>query len=117
MAGDLDVVALLVVLLGSAGVGGVVSSVVNAIMMARRGVSGKEDKRKLDIIRQRDEAWLRAAEAEAAELAANVREDAERDLRIMWQEHAVRMRLQLIAAGLEPAGDIQQIINQAKGPN
>lgn len=96
-------VALLVALLGSAGVGGVITSIVNGIIMARKGVSGREDRRKTDIIKQRDDAWARMKQAEAAERAAEDRADHERALRISWQEHAARLRFQLIAAGIEPA--------------
>ena len=62
MAGDTNLVALLVALLGSAGLGGVITSVLNGIVMARKGISGREDHRKHDIIKQRDDAWARAEE-------------------------------------------------------
>jgi hypothetical protein len=106
MAGDFNLVALLVALLGSAGVGGVVTSIINGVVMARKGISGREDKRRDDIIAQRDLAWQRANEAEAGERAADERADLERARRIQWQEQAVRQRLQLLMAGIEPLGNL-----------
>lgn len=100
---DQQWVVIVVAVLGSAGLGGVMTSVINGIVMARRGVAGREDQRRNDIIQQRDHAITRAAEAERAADIADARADAERLTRIRWQETAARTRLQLIAAGLEPA--------------
>jgi len=92
---DLNWVALTVAILGSAGLGGIVTSTINGIVMARRGIAGREDQRRNDIIQQRDRAVKDADNAER-------RADAERLVRIRWQETAARLRLQLIAAGIEP---------------
>jgi Sec-independent protein translocase protein TatA len=99
---DVNLVAILVAVLGSGGLGAVVTSVLNSIRMARRGVSGREDKRRDDIIKQRDEAWARARQAEADADREEARADRERGRRIRWMELAARYRLQLISAGIEP---------------
>lgn len=100
--GDVNLVAILVAVLGSGGLGAVITSVVNSIQLARAGVSGKEDKRREDIIKQRDAAWARAAQAEAEADREEARADREREHRIALQEHAARLRMQLLKAGIEP---------------
>ena len=101
--GDVNLVAILVAILGSGGLGAVASSIVNSIQMARKGVSGREDARRDDIIKQRDLAWARATQAEADADKEEARADRERAFRIRLQEHASRLRRQLISAGIEPA--------------
>lgn len=103
---DLNWVAITVAILGSAGLGGIITSVINGVSMARKGIAGREDERRLDIVVQRDLAWARVEQAERAESAADKRADLERISRIKWQEAAVRLRFQLLAAGLEPKGKL-----------
>lgn len=99
---DLNWVALTVAILGSAGVGGIITSTINGIVMARKGIAGREDQRRNDIVQQRDSALARAIAAERAADVADARADGERVTRIKWQETAARLRLQLITAGIEP---------------
>lgn len=108
-------VVILVALLGSTGLAGVITSIVNGISLARKGVAGKEDTRKLDIIKQRDDAWSRMEQAEDGERAADARADRERERRIAWQEQTARLRLQLIMAGIEPDGDLPAEDTETKG--
>lgn len=101
--GDINLVAILVAVLGSGGLGAVITAVVNSIAMARKGVAAHEDQRREDIVKQRDVAWARVAQAEADADAEEARADRERRFRIRLQEHAARLRRQLISAGIEPA--------------
>ena len=101
--GDPNLIAILVAVLGSGGLGAVITSIVTSVQMARKGMAAHEDQRRDDIIKQRDAAWARAAKAELEADAEEARADRERASRIEWQEHAARLRLQLIRAGIEPA--------------
>lgn len=95
-------VALLVALVGGGGVGVAVREIVNVVMLARQGVSGKEDKRRADIVAQRDHALQMQEEAEAGERAADARADREAEHRRFWQELAARLRLTIINLGGDP---------------
>ncbi len=95
-------VALLVAVVGGGGVGVAVREIVNVVMLARQGVSGKEDRRRADIVAQRDHALKLQAEAEAGERAADERADREADHRRFWQEFAARLRLNIINLGGDP---------------
>lgn len=98
----MDIVPTLVAILGSGGLGAVTTSVINSIMMARKGIATREGDRRDDIIKARDFAWARMAQAEADADEQERRADAERTKRIQWEEHAARLRIQLINAGHEP---------------
>ncbi len=100
--GDVNMIAVLVAILGSGGIGAVVTSIVNSVQMARKGIAGKEDQRRDDLVKQRDLAWARATQAEADAAAEEARADRERVARIRWMEHAARLRLQLLKMGVEP---------------
>jgi Sec-independent protein translocase protein TatA len=95
-------IQIIVALLGSGGLGAVVIAVVNNIQLHKRGVSGKEDERREDIVKQRDEALTQAKIAEANERAEEARADAERAKRIQWEEESARLRIALINAGHDP---------------
>lgn len=99
---EFNYVALLVALLGAGGVGAAVREIVGVITLARQGVSGREDKRKVDIVAARDHAIEMQAKAEAAADLADKRADMEADHRRFWQEAAARLRLAIIAAGGDP---------------
>lgn len=58
------------------------------ITLARKGVSGREDKRRDDIIAQRDFALAERDAAKRDARDAEDREDAERARRIRWQNYA-----------------------------
>lgn len=95
-------VAIAVAILGGGGVGVAIREIVNVFTLARNGVSGREDKRRVDIIAQRDHAIAMQAEAEAAERAADARADREAEERRHWQEAAARLRRQIIETGGDP---------------
>lgn len=95
-------VAILVGLLGAGGIGAAVREIVGVVTLARKGVSGREDQRRSDIIAQRDHALVMQAEAEAAERAADDRADREAEQRRHWQEVAARLRRTIIETGGDP---------------
>ncbi|UKH48459.1 membrane protein [Microbacterium phage Katzastrophic] len=99
---EATLVALIVAALGSGGVTAVVTSIIGSVRAARRGVAIREDQRKDDLVRARDEALAIAARARVDADASDARADRERAFRIRLQEHASRLRRQLIAAGIEP---------------
>ena len=99
---EINLAAVLVAVIGAGGIGAAIREIVSVITLARKGVSGKEDRRRGDIVAQRDHAQQMQREAEAGERAADARADREREFRIIWQEHASRQRRRLIEAGLEP---------------
>ncbi|QJD53433.1 hypothetical protein QDW38_gp24 [Microbacterium phage Lynlen] len=99
---EATLVALIVAALGSGGITAVVTSIINSIRAARRGVAVREDQRKEDIVRARDEAIASAIKARAEADASDRLADRERIRRIKWQEHAARQRVKLLAAGIEP---------------
>lgn len=99
---DFNWVALLVTLIGGGGIGVAIREIVGVVTLARQGVSGKEDRRKSDIIAARDHALALQAEAEAGERAADARADRERDARLAWQEEATRLRVLIIELGADP---------------
>jgi len=93
---------LLVALGGGAGVSLMLREVISVLATVRSGVSAREGKRKSDIVQQRDEAIARAARAETRADEADARADDEAAKRRTVQEHASRLRRQLIENGLEP---------------
>lgn len=95
-------VAIVVGLLGAGGIGAAVREIVGVVTLARSGVSGREDKRRTDIIAQRDHALALQAEAEAGERAADTRANEQFGLRLRWQEEAARLRREVIALGGDP---------------
>jgi hypothetical protein len=92
---DFNLVAFVVAVLGAGGIGAAVREIVAVITLARAGVSGKEQKRKEDLVAQRDRA---VAEAEASDARA----DAEAARRRRFQETLSRERRRLIEHGVEP---------------
>lgn len=95
-------IALLVAVVGGGGIGVAIREIVGVVTLARQGVSGKEDRRKLDIVAARDHAIAMQAEAEVGERAADRRADLEAEHRRFWQEVAARLRLAIITAGGDP---------------
>lgn len=99
---ELNWVAILVAVLGAGGIGAAIREIASVISLAKKGVSGREDKRRVDIIAQRDHALAMQAEAEAGERAADARADAEASQRRQWQEEAARLRRTIITIGGDP---------------
>ena len=112
---DFNWVAMLVGLLGAGGIGAAIREIASVFSLARKGVSGREDKRRIDIITQRDHALALQAEAEAGERAADERADRERDRRIAWQNHAAHLHWMLRTNGIDP-GDTPSL-EDTENPN
>jgi hypothetical protein len=111
---EINWAAVMVAVLGGGGLGVAVREIVSVVTLARSGVSGKEDKRRGDIIAQRDHARLLQLDAEAGERAADARADRERLTRIAWQEHAALLRRRLIENGVDP--DPEPVIDETTEP-
>jgi hypothetical protein len=113
-------IALLIAMVGSGGIFVAVREIVGVVTLARQGVSGREDRRRADIVSQRDWALSERdkaiAEKEAADKiadAAIIRFEQERDRRIRVEENErgrrrvledelTRANRQIVNAGLEP---------------
>lgn len=101
--GDVNIIALVVAVVGAGGIGAAIREVVNVVTLARQGLSGREDRRRSDIVAQRDAALAQAKDAEAEADRHEARADDEADKRRQAQELAARYRLQLIRHGIQPA--------------
>lgn len=99
---EMNWIAVIVALLGAGGIGAAVREIVGVVTLARKGVSGREDQRRADIIAQRDHALTLQAEAEAGERVADARADREAEQRRHWQEEAARLRRRMIERGDDP---------------
>lgn len=93
--GDVNWIAVLIAFVSSAGFGVVVKTAYDGFRLHRQGVSGREDRRKADIVAQRDHAIARM---EKAEVVA----DGERRRRIIYMEECARLRLLVIEHGGNP---------------
>lgn len=67
-------VAIIIAILGAGGFGAAIREVVSVVTLARQGVSGKEDKRRTDIVAMRDWALAERDKAQAAADAAEINE-------------------------------------------
>lgn len=99
---ELNWVAIIVAVLGAGGIGAAVREIASVMSLARKGVSGREDKRRVDIITQRDHALAMQADAEAGERAADARADREADARRFWEEQHARLRILIISLDADP---------------
>lgn len=99
---DMNWVAILVAVLGAGGIGAAVREIVGVITLARKGVSGKEDKRREDIIAQRDYALAQMKEAHLEADAHEARADREAAARRRWQEECAKLRRLAIENGRDP---------------
>lgn len=99
---DMNWVLALVGVLFAGGIGATIREIVGVITLARKGVSGKEQKRRDDIVAQRDYALaqMRAAQLEAD--AHEARADREAAARRQWQEVVARLRRMQIENGRDP---------------
>lgn len=97
---DFNWIALIVALLGGGGLAVAVREIVSVITLARSGVSGKEDRRKSDIVAQRDFYMVRAEEAEADADAAETRLDNERAKRRIVEDELILARRTIMIEGL-----------------
>lgn len=95
-------VAILVAVLGSAGIGGAITSIAGLVKMARNGVSFREDRRKADVVAQRDWALEQKAQAESERDTAEDERDEERKKRRIFEEEHARLRLIALEAGVDP---------------
>lgn len=99
---NINLVALVVAVLGAGGIGAAIREIVAVVTLARSGVSGKEQKRKEDIIAQRDHAIARMKDAEREADESESRADVEARRRRVLQESLARERRRLIELGHEP---------------
>lgn len=90
-------VPLVVALLGGGGLGAAIREFVNMIKLSKEGVSGREDKRRLDIIADRDYAFTQLALEREKREQAEARFDDERyKRRIIWEQLLdLRLRLRI----------------------
>lgn len=92
---ELDLVPALALLITAVGGGAGIGKLVDGVLKLRAGMSARESKRRVDIVRQRDDAIAR--ESRAWELV-----DEEAKKRRLMQEYGARLRRQLIELGVEP---------------
>ena len=92
---DFNWVAVTVAALGSGGIGAAAREFYNMIKLSKEGVSGREDKRRADILGERDYAITRLADERAARLLAERRYDMERENRRRVMETLIETRYQL----------------------
>lgn len=85
-------VAILAAVLGAGGIGAAIREIASVISLARKGVSGKEDRRRDDLVAQRDHALelMRAADREKDE--ADARADHAESLKRKALEALARTR-------------------------
>lgn len=95
-------VALLVAVVGGGGVGVAIREVISVITLARQGVSGREDKRRSDIVAQRDWEMARADQAEKERDEAEAYYELERSRRRIVEDELTLARRQIISLGAEP---------------
>ncbi|PWC05419.1 hypothetical protein [Agromyces badenianii] len=103
MLENVNVIALIVALVGTAGIGATFRDVVSVIAKVREGVSAKESTRKADLVAQREAALDREQRAITLADQADLRADAEAARRRRTQEYASRLRRQLLESGITPA--------------
>ena len=98
--GDINWIAIIVAVLGAGGIGAALRELAGVITLARKGVSGREDKRRDDIVAQRDFALAERDAAKQDARDAEDREDAERARRIRWQNYAGQVEYLAHYAGI-----------------
>lgn len=99
---DFNWVALMVALLGGGGVFVAIREIVAVVTLAKNGVSGKEDRRKADIVAQRDFFQARAEAAERLAEEADRRYDDERDKRRIIEDELTLARRKMLENGMDP---------------
>lgn len=67
-------VAIVIAVIGAGGIGAAIREVVSVVTLARQGVSGKEDKRRTDIVAMRDWALAERDKALKAQDTAEINE-------------------------------------------
>lgn len=99
-----NILPWIVALGGATGIGLLLREITSVITLLRKGVSAKEDKRKIDIVQQRDRALRREAEA-------NVRFEHEAAGRRRVQEYASQLRRKLFEKGV-PLDELESFPEQ-----
>lgn len=99
---DINWIVTLVGVLFAGGIGATVREIVGVVTLARKGVSGKEQKRRDDIVAQRDYALSQMKEAQAEANAHELRADREAAARRRWQEEHAKLRRRSIEDGRDP---------------
>lgn len=106
---QIDLIPTLVALLVAMGGGAGLAKFAEGLVKIRSGMSAKESARKVDIVRQRDEAIAR-------ERRAWQQADDEAEKRRKIQEWAAHLSRQLIVAGINPAPEpvLEETITRAE---
>ena len=99
---DMNWIATLVGVLFAGGIGATIREIVGVVTLARKGVSGKEQKRRDDIVAQRDYALAQMRTAQAEADAHERRADREASARRLWQEEVAKLRRLAIEHGRDP---------------
>lgn len=99
---EINWVAVIVAVLGAGGIGAAIREIVSVVTLSRQGVSGREDRRKADIVAQRDWAMeqMKVAQDEADENEQNF--EAERYKRRLVEDAFTVARRKQMEQGLEP---------------
>lgn len=99
---DMNWVATIVGVLFAGGIGATIREIVGVVTLARKGVSGKEQKRNADIVAQRDYALQQMKEAQRDADLQEKRADREAAARRLWQEEVAKLRRLAIEHGRDP---------------
>lgn len=99
---DFNWIALLVAVLGGGGIGVAIREIAAVVTLARQGVSGREDRRKADIVAARDAALAAADKAERERDEADAFFENERRKRRIAEDELVLARRALMEAGIDP---------------
>jgi len=99
-----NILPWIVALGGATGIGLLFREITSVVTLLRKGVSAKEDKRKIDIVHQRDRALRREAEM-------SVRYEHEASGRRKVQEYASQLRRKLFEQGI-PLNELEPFPEQ-----
>lgn len=91
---DFNWVALVVAVLGGGGVTAAGQQLYNMVKLSREGVSGREDRRRADIVSERDYAFEQLAIERDARARAEFRADIERERRRRITEELINTRIE-----------------------
>lgn len=90
---DFNWVPIVVAAIGSGGIGASINAIYNMVKLSRDGVSGREDKRRSDIISERDYAITALQRERIARHLAEDRFDNERENRRRLMEQIIDLRI------------------------
>lgn len=99
---DTNWVAIAVAALSAGGLGAALREIVNVITLSARGVSGREDRRRADIIAARDWAIQQATDANLAREAMEQELENTIRARRFYEEQVALLRRAIIDSGGDP---------------